>query len=353
MSQITAKWATGVIYVLVIAVCGVGLFGQEQGVPAQRDFFIYGVAMEFRDPLLCQKIPRDVTSGGHNWSTPPGYQISYLQSECYYNLAGKTHDLSLCDHVRPLSTGSFDGSKYNPEDCRLHSQTAPVIGGVDPHMVVEWTRKLGYGDQDVHEAQYRANRKSPVSDEYDRLRRDPQFAERIKAAPTFNEPSSEAKIRPANDLEYIYEMFAVDSNQATLCEKISPNAQAEWPAKKRFFLRLTCYRYTALNRRDSSVCDKLPASSSRPPRQPDYLSQESCRRDIEIAMRPDSGQYANAPWLPPAFSSFQNGLRELGYNPTFPELTWRDYSDFLLYLDGRAADPAARAEFLRRVEAME
>ncbi len=68
MSQVT-KWASGVIYGLIIAVFGVGLFGQQQGVPTQRDFFIYGVAMEFRDPALCQKIPPDLSAGGHNRST--------------------------------------------------------------------------------------------------------------------------------------------------------------------------------------------------------------------------------------------------------------------------------------------
>ncbi len=92
------------------------------------------------------------------------------------------HDLSLCDHVRPLSTGSFDGSKYNPEACRLHSQTAPVIGGVDPHMVMEWMRKLGYSDADVHEAQYRMNRKNPVTDAYEQSRRETLFAAANAAA---------------------------------------------------------------------------------------------------------------------------------------------------------------------------
>src|ERR1039457_7037486 len=91
MSKFTLKWAAGVVCVLVIALCACGLFGQD--VPSERDYFFYGVALDFKDPALCARIPRYVSNGGSNWSTPPGYQISYLQSDCYYNLAGATHDL--------------------------------------------------------------------------------------------------------------------------------------------------------------------------------------------------------------------------------------------------------------------
>jgi hypothetical protein len=214
-------------------------------------------------------------------------------------------------------------------------------------------RKLKYFDQDVHEAQYRANLKNPVSNAYDRLRRDGLFAERIEAAPSFDELFAAAKFRPANDPEYVYQMFAVDSHQAMFCDKISPNAQAAWRDKRRFFLRLACYRSTAFNNRDLSVCEKLPTRSKLPPGATDYDSRESCRRNVEVVMRPDGGHYTSGPEFPPTFSSFQNGLRELGYDLTFPELTSRDYGDFLLYLSGRQADPAARAQFLRRVAAME
>ena len=351
MKRVAPRCARGVILGFVIAVCGPVLVGQQQSVPTQRDLFLFGVAMDFRDPALCQKIPPDRSGGGHNWSTPPGYQISYLQSECYYNLAGKTHDLSLCDHVRPLSTASFDGSKYNPEDCRLHSQIAPTIGGVDPQMVVEWMRKLGYSDADVHEAQYRMNGKNPVTDAYNQLRRETLFADRIKAAPSFDEPFAVAKARSANGLEYIYGMFASDSDQTIPCEKISPNAQGEWRDRKPFSLRLACFRNAAFNNRNLSYCDKLPVRSDLPDGTTDYDSRETCRQNVEALMQPDV-RYTYGD-LPPTFSLFADGLQKLGYQLSFPALTSRDYSDFVLYLSGRGADPVVRAEFLRRVEAME
>ena len=311
------------------------------------------MANQFKDPALCQRISPYAAGPGSNWATPPGYQISYLQSYCYYNLAGAIPDLSLCDHVRPLSTGSYDGSRFNPEDCRLHSQSAPAGAVVDPHTVVKWMRKPGYGEQDVYESQYRSNRKNPITNAYDRLRQETLFAERIKAAPSFDEPFAAARMRPANDLEYVYQMFAVDNHQAVFCAKVSPNAQAEWRDKRRFFLRLACYRSTAFNNRDISLCEKLPPGNALPPGATDYHSRESCRDDVEVVMRPDGGRYTSGPELPPTFSSLQNGLRELGYELTFPEPSSHEYEDFLLYLDTRLAEPGARAEFLRRVAALQ
>lgn len=347
------KWAAAIAGILLIALSGCSLFGQRQDLPTQRDYFIYGIALEFKDPALCQKIPLDASNGGSSWSTPAGYQISYLQSDCYYNLAGSTHDLSLCDHVRPLSTSQYDGSKYNPEDCRKHSEAAPVIGGADPHTVVQWLKKLGYTDADIYADQYKSNLQNPIYKYYDQVRRDNQFAAKIAASPSFDEPLAEASFRPANDLEYLYQMFGVDSEQATVCDKVSPNAQAEWADGKRYSLRLECYRDIAFNTRDLAACDRVPLRNALPPGETQYGSREACRQNIPALLHPDTKNLTYGPARPPTFSSFQNGLRQLGYNPTFPELTWREYEDFLMHLAYTQGNESARVEFLRRVQALE
>jgi len=81
-------------------------------------------------------------------------------------------------------------------------------------------------------------------------------------------------------------------------------------------------------------------------------SRETCRHEVT---RPDlGGHYRYGPAFPLTFSSFRNGLQELGYDLTFPELTSEDYQDFLRYLsDTRQPNAATRAGFLRRVAAME
>lgn len=333
------------------------MFGQQVDPPAERDLFIYGVALEFRDSGLCQKIPR-YALGSEGGFGPAGYQISYLQSQCYYYLADTLHDASLCDNVRPLSKGFLDGSKFNPQDCRarLHSgPTAGAVGGaVDPHIIVAMMRKLGYVDQDIPDFQYRNLFNSPIHDAYKRLRQDGLFAERVKAAPTFDEPVAAIEGRPANELEYLYQMFAVDTDDSTFCGKISPNAEAEWPNHNAFMLRLGCYRDVAYNKRDLTACKKLPARSSLPPGATDRDSRENCSHYLGL-LRPDLNDHSRyGPAFPPTFSSFQKALHELGYDLTFPELTGGDYGDFLRYLsDTRQPNAAARAEFLRRVAAME
>jgi hypothetical protein len=97
---------------LLTAWRGYRTFGQRVDDPTDRDCFIYGVALEFRDSELCRKIPRYTLGGEVGWS-PAGYQISYLQSDCYYYMADTVHDASLCDQVRPIRKGFMDGSKFS------------------------------------------------------------------------------------------------------------------------------------------------------------------------------------------------------------------------------------------------
>lgn len=351
------KWA-GVICALLIAWWGYRVFGQRVDDPTDRDRFIYGVALEFKQPGLCQKIAR-YALGGAGGFDPLGYQIRYLQSQCYLYLADTLHDASLCDKVRPLRKGFMDGSKFNSQYCRanLHpGPTASAPGGVvDTRVIVPMMRKLGYLDQEIRDFRYGSEVGNAVYDAYSQLRKDGLFAERIKAAPAFDEPITADKIRPANELEYLYQMFAVDTNDSTFCRKISPNAEAEWPNHNTFRMRLGCNRSIALNTRDIAACEKLPARSNLPPGVSDNESRENCTYFLG-RIRPDIDTHIRyGPAFPPTFSSFQKALQELGYNVTFPELTSGDYEEFLLRLtDTRQPIVAApRAEFLRRVEAME
>jgi hypothetical protein len=338
---------------LIIAYSGYRVFGQRLDAPTGRDRFIYGVAIEFKDAGLCGKIA-PYAEGHQAGLAPSGFQISYLQSDCYFHLAATLQEASLCDRVRPLRKGFVDGSKMTPEYCRaeLHSWTARSGEVVPPDVIVPMMRKLGYLDQEIHDSQYRGRESNPVYNAYSQLRKDGLFAEKIKAAPMFDEPVSAAKIRPANDLEYVYQMFAVDIDDSIFCDKISPNAEAEWPNQRRFMLKPQCNLAIALDKRDLSVCEKLPARSSALPGAADYNSREACRHDIEV-MWPDGGHYRYGPAYPPTFSSFQNGLHALGYDPIFPELTSNDYEEFLLRLsDPRQTTIATRTEFLGRVATM-
>jgi hypothetical protein len=135
--------------------------------PTDRDIFIYEVALQFKDPELCQKIPPYAEGSGTGGD--PRREISDLQSDCYFNLAGAPHDLPLCDKVRPISKGIRDGSKYTPEWCRV-SPRYSVITIVNPNTVDAWMRQLGYTDQEIYDFQYRNVFNNPIHETYDRLR---------------------------------------------------------------------------------------------------------------------------------------------------------------------------------------
>jgi hypothetical protein len=353
--RVTIKWA-GVICALLIAWWGYRTFGQRVDDPTARDLFIYHVALQFKQPGLCQKIPR-YALGFEGGFAPPGYTISYLQSQCYFYLAKTLPDASLCDKVRPLRRGLMDGSKFNSQYCLANAhpgQSGLAQGGM---LDVPIMRKLGYLDEEMHYFQYQflSREGNPVYNAYSRLRKDDLFADRIKAAPTFDEPLSADRIRPANELEYVYQMFAVDTNDSVFCGKISPNAQAEWPNHTTFMLRVGCYRFIALTTRDIAACEKLPTRTNLPAGVSDGESRENCTYSLG-RLQPDPNNHVKyGPVSPPTFSSFQKALQELGYDVTFPELTLADYDYFLLRLmDTRQPDVAApRAEFLRRVAAME
>lgn len=89
----------------------------EKQRPGNEFEFIYAtIAEEIGAPELCARIHPDAEHGlGFN---PPGLQIYYLQSRCYFDVAIKTRDRALCDKVRSLSRLPFvDGSKISQKDC--------------------------------------------------------------------------------------------------------------------------------------------------------------------------------------------------------------------------------------------
>ena len=77
----------------------------------------------------------------------------------------------------------------------------------------------GEGDEPQHQ---------PAKEEpyavYERLRTDKTFIERLRTAPSFFEPPSADKLRPARAVEFLYQMVAIDTADASLCAKVSLNA---------------------------------------------------------------------------------------------------------------------------------
>lgn len=270
---------------------------------------------------------------------PRGYQITYLQSDCYRFLASALPDYSLCDKVRPLRRGVKDGTKITPDYCRKHPEFASSVPSV--YTVIPMMQNIGYDERALRDFQYLSLYNNPIREAYDRLRKEESFAERVRRGPTYDEPVAPVKNRTANDLEYVYEMFANDTNDSGLCDKISPNAMSERPTSRDYPLRLTCYGHIAFNKMDTGECEKLPT----------HLAEECIRNVQAMRPNPDARRMRWGPEFPPSFASFQRGLHELGYDPLLPELTYSEYEDFVLFL-AYEAHPSERVEFIERVNAM-
>jgi len=315
--------------------------------PTDRDIFLYQVALQFGDANLCQKIPPYAEGSGS--ADRPGYQISYLQSDCYFKLANAVHDPSLCDKVRPLSKEMMDGSKYTPQSCRAY-RSYSAIEIVDPHTVSRWMQQLGYTDPEIDRFDYRRNFGSRIYKEYTRLRKDAQFAIKIAGATGFSERLTPAATRAPNDLEYLYGIYAIDANDASVCDKISPNARLPWFYQKTISLRVECYHDLARNNRDPKFCQSVPASGIPASGKSDYESRETCLRDVDIQKRMLDSKMYSSPSLPPTYESFEKSLQSLGYTVDLPRPTDSDYEDYLEYLKDH--DSPERAELLRRVAAL-
>jgi hypothetical protein len=312
-----------------------------------RDVFIYQVALEFKAPGLCEKIPR--FAAGNRSGNTPGYQMNYLQSDCYFTLASALHDLSLCDKVMPVSSGMHDGSSYTPKSCR-ENRRYDSVEIVDPHTISTWISRLGYTDPEFYQLTYLNGNESPVYNAYDRLKNDAGFKAKIAAAPSFEEPAEVSSLRAPNDLEYLYGTFAIDSNDPTVCAKISPNAAKLGYNPKLVSMRVECYHDLARNNRDARYCDNVPPSGRLPSGTEDNATRETCVRDVEIMKRDANSKLHFSPGFPPTFQSFVDALHRVGYEVDLPRPTYSDYEDFLIRLEH--ADPVDRAEFLRRVAAL-
>jgi hypothetical protein len=107
--------------------------------PTDLDDFLFDVAIQFNAPEVCGKINRYAV-GSETHDAAPGFQISYLQSECYYGLAHATGDLSLCDKVRTARSRGLDGSRYSPNGCRSAS---PPLSFFSPRY---WTKEEAFDD---------------------------------------------------------------------------------------------------------------------------------------------------------------------------------------------------------------
>jgi hypothetical protein len=216
----------------------------------------------------------------------------------------------------------------------------------------------GYEDAQVSDWLYHSSGlNSALHQTYENLRKDPAFVQQVMSGPSYNETFSMRNLRPAKSAEYLYEMMAVDGNDPSLCEKVSPNATHQWNNGTTFPLRSLCYWDIAFNRRDAALCEKLPHRGSSP-LVSDYGSEEGCVDNIAVLLRPGANMAwaTSGPTVFPERTQFQDALEQIGYPQSAqaaqtPKPTGSDYQDFFFAVSRSNGNPA-RSDFVARVSAM-
>jgi TonB family protein len=322
--------------------------------------FLYLIARNFKAPQVCNNISGSADGEGGAMS-PRGYQISSLRSSCYRSLAWDLHDPGLCDQVIPVKTAAYDGSKMDKAYCLNGvtgngAGTVAVPGFMEPF--VRYMRLLGYDDARVAADRYEEN---PLLTEtqaaYQRLRTDGPFVERLRTAPDFFEPPSAGTLRPARAAEFLYQMVAIDADDAHLCAKVSPNATVTDARHRTALLRSSCFVSVAYNTKNGTLCAQLPRSGTFPHVKDQYDSREACEYTVAIYSRPgfNRGGVRDGPRAFPRPSDFQAALQQIGYaqdtRSRVPAPTPEDYWQFLSKMShqGSADD---RRELLRKVMAL-
>lgn len=316
----------------------------------ERDHFFYSVSTHFKAPESCNKIGRYASSPV---SREPGYQIAYLRSRCYYDLAQMVNDPKLCDQVRPLASEGMDGSRYSPAECksRVPDPANQTTAYLRREVFVQLMEAAGFEKQALEFRRRRYQDKAFLLNMYEQVRQDVDFVKALRSIPSKLDWRSQP--RPATGPEYLFNMLATDESDEVFCNKISPVATYQFPDGKTFSLRSACMLHVGFYTR-FGFCDYLPSINSSDLLVSEYDSKESCSEILQTERYPDWGEPPDAkPVFFPNLQSFQSTLEELGYTPgrtvaTTPRATFDDYIQFFLYAAAQGG-PELQSQFVRQV----
>ena len=314
------------------------------------------VAQDFNAGHICEKIsPRAYTTAGFS---PPGYQIRYWRSDCFYSVAVKTKNIDLCDKVKTISTWFLDGSKTSKNGCVEEIQAGRRwnVGSPAPLEVelAKLMNEIGYDDKRLLESKYKENPYlTPIYKFYTRIRQVPDFIAKVEQSPTYTDTIAETKIRKPNAHEILYQMVGIDNNASSLCEKISPAFFQSRTANKQRPLRSHCFYALAENAGNVSLCDAIP-SKGQPP-EDEYYNRENCRKNVDWKLqglqRGISSGLHMGPIVYTDIWEFVNILGDLGYKEVhnFGSEDAGGYHEYYRRIL-HSRDAKEKEEFLRKVE---
>lgn len=112
-------------------------------VPTDQENFFHEVAYDFDIPELCEKISTSAWYYG-GFSMRPYLERSW----CYFHVASKYQNPSLCEYVQPISSFLLNGSNISASEC-MKTATSQDYDNVGPpitstKVLIETMKDLGY-----------------------------------------------------------------------------------------------------------------------------------------------------------------------------------------------------------------
>jgi len=320
---------------------------------SEMDDFFYVVAWTLEEPRICGKISANAIGRPDQRDST---DLTYMQSDCFRNIAAMLHSPQLCRQVKSASVDRLIGSPAAKLSCRKQQYTmGTAMPGTDPNFIGAM-RSLGLGDEQLAGFLYEKRPGDYLDPIFKILRTDPVFLSRLNASPSYDEPFKLEDRRNAHSLEFLDDIIAVQSDIPSLCKRISPNAQAQDFTS--YSLRNACFSDIAFNRRDNSLCRELaPAKNFQQPNRGD--PREACIKNVAILRDPRTHlqSFRYTPAYFPTWPQFEEAVQHLGYPATTPWLQLphperEQYENYLLYV-AEPQNVTARADFVRRVLAIQ
>lgn len=351
--------AVGALIAVVVLILTWVPHAGSRRAPSESDRVFGYFAEQLGEADLCAKI---------SWAAMQRYSVlfggggaSFARSDCYEQVALRSHDRALCWNVRPLVDGDPFSAGYSALSCwRRAGQGAPGSAiALAPETLVRAFDALGY-DVDTLQLEGVIEPAIRPINVYRSLERESGIVDRVTQALSRPDVALEAE-----DRSFLAHLAAVASGDARWCERIPASAAVSTEVIP---FRDWCYLTVAFDTQDARICARMaPAASEAKVRQaeahgvrPDIAEQISahaqCARiDHWLGPRPHYG-----PEAPPQAPQIQRLVAALGL--TMPRARdWPPhriaayYARFLAALradrPGDAPHAAARAKLIARIAA--
>jgi len=350
LQQISPRWrAVAILLFLGVIVSLSGIRSWPDQIRGMRpetkyeEFFRY-IAQELDEPGLCEKI---------SWTAilPGGFfeDQSYMRSECYEYIAGRTRNPWLCWRVKrygSFSLLSHQTSMWSCLDYAIHGWNGGI--GINPGDLPGFFKEMGYDPDTLHLEGITPPIVS-VKDIYGQISKRPDIMTQIGKVNRVSDKSPTSNASDVEDAAYLDDVAALVTRAPLWCFQIPEDLPV---ATEPHPFRSWCLLQLAHNTKDAELCRRIPIPEGT--RDARLSLQATCLFQVNS---PYPSNTVYAPEVPVDDAQIRRLIAKLNYEiprarDLPPEQIDAAYSRFLDELEKHPADPAhaaARQRFLDRV----